>query len=229
MAILKQIWKEETNKIKKLEGKARYKYIWDYYKIPILALAFLIFFIGYIINMLHNSIADHWIYVTYVNTTKDLGNNSELWKKYVAYTGYDVTEKRVEFNSDSYFNYLENKAQGNKYYEMLITYISAGTLDAVVMEKEALTSLAESGWFLDLSNESCAEIMEKYSDRVIYCTPLDEALQGQLIPVAIDISDSILMSDYKIYPEGTQYALSIGAMSHNQEAVLKFLDMILEE
>lgn len=228
---IKRELKREAQKIKALKGRARWKYIWDYYKILIIAVCFFIFFIGYIINMLRNSIADHWLYVTFVDTTKDdeLGTKSGFWQKYVDYTGYDLSQALVEFNANSYFDYLDGGAAGNKYYQMFVTYIDAGTLDAAVMETDALTAFGATGRFLDLNSDACTEIKEKYGDRFIYVVPNDDYFGTEEIPIGIDITDSILMSEYNIYQEGTTYALGIGAYSQNEEAILKFLDLILED
>jgi hypothetical protein len=47
------------------------------------------------------------------------------------------------------------------------------------------------------------------------------------VPVGIDISDSILMSEYHLYSDGC--ALGIGAQSSNIDAVQKFLEYIYDE
>lgn len=220
---------KELTKIRSLNTREKLGYIWDYYRLWICAIMFFLWFFGSVAMMMRNAVADHWLYVTFVNTTRELGTNSDLWKEYVAYTDYDTDEALIEFNAASYFDYLDNQAKGNKYYEMLITYIEAGTLDAVVMEEEALLSLGESGWFLTLEDEKCKTLLEAYSDRLLYCSPKDESMEESQVPIGIDITDSRLMSDYAIYPEGTRYALAIGAFSENQEAIRKFLEMILQK
>ena len=102
----------------------------------------------------------------------------------------------------------------------------AGTLDAVTMEPEALTSLGESGRLLDLNRDECASIRAKYQDRFLYALPYDTEYSTEPVPVGIDISDSILMTKYHLYPEGC--ALGIGAQSNNLQAVERFLDYIYE-
>ena len=80
---------------------------------------------------------------------------------------------------------------------------------------------------MDLQDERCKSIYEKYKDRLIYTIPYDTEYSKDPVPVGIDISDSILMSKYHIYTEGC--ALGIGAQSSNIEAVQRFLEYIYEE
>ena len=117
-------------------------------------------------------------------------------------------------------------AAGNKYYEVFVATVDSGVLDAVTMEPEDLSLLGESGRLMDLRDERCGAIYEKYKDRLIYSIPYDKEYSTEPVPVGIDISDSILISKYHIYTDGC--ALGIGAQSSNIEAVEKFLDYIYE-
>jgi hypothetical protein len=57
--------------------------------------------------------------------------------------------------------------------------------------------------------------------------PYDEEYGEDQVPVGIDISDSILMTKYNLYPDSC--ALGIGAYSEHLDAVEQFLDYIFEE
>ena len=112
----------------------------------------------FVIYQARTALKDHWLYLTITNTREDVGTNSDLWKGYVDYTGYDVTQKMVEFNDEIYFDYSKNKAAGNKYYEVFVATVDSGVLDAVTMEPEELSSLGESGRLMDLRDERCSTI-----------------------------------------------------------------------
>ena len=206
--------------------KQKLGYIWDYYHLWIIGLVCLICFGAFVIHQARTALKDHWFYLTITNTRQDVGTNSDLWKGYVDYTGYDVTQKMVEFNDEIYFDYSKNRAAGNKYYEVFVATVDSGVLDAVTMEPEDLSLLGESGRLMDLRDERCGAIYEKYKDRLIYSIPYDKEYSTEPVPVGIDISDSILISKYHIYTDGC--ALGIGAQSSNIEAAEKFLDYIYE-
>ena len=133
----------------------------------------------------------------------------------------------MTFNSEAYFDYADNHARGNVYYEVFVGFTDAGILDAVTMTPEALTELGRTGRLLDLSRPECAAIREKYGERFLYALPLDEEYSTEPVPVGIDISDSLLVTRYHAYPEGC--ALGIGALSGHVSAVEQFLDYIFQE
>jgi hypothetical protein len=218
----------EKSKLGTMRAKEKVAYIWEYYKLFLIAFVCACAFIIYMAGLMRNATADYRFYVTMVSTNADVGNHSRLYDGYLEYTGFDSTEEPVYFNSASYFDYLKNQGMGNTYYETLVTYIEAGTQDAVIMEPEALASFGESGRLLDLDKEECSSIREKYGQYFIYCTPYDtEYGDGGEVAVGIDISDSILMTEYEIYEDGG-CALGIGEYSSNLDAVEMFLDYVFE-
>lgn len=207
--------------------KKKLSYIWDYYKLWIITticVLSLVFYIGY---KMKTTLSDHWCYIGFVGTNADVGNASGLWKGYVEETGFDLGEKQVEFNNQFYFDYTDNQARGNKYFEIFVAYLDSGIMDACTMEKQALTDFGASGRLLDLNREECSTIREKYGDRFVYTLPYDTEYSEEEVPVGIDISDSSLMKDYKIYDETC--VLGISAGTENIEAVEAFLDYVFKE
>lgn len=221
---MKKRFSEIQNQIREIEGrKARLEYIWQYYRLWIIGIAAAAAFLSFAVNRYFFTARENWIYCMFNNTYAEVGDGSDFWKGYADYTGYDTKEKNIIFNNRSYFDYKEN-VTGNSYFEAFVAYTEAGTLDVITMEAESLTSLGESGRLMDLDSEACSSIKEKYGSRFLYCEPNDEEYSAEPVAVAIDISDSILMTDYNIYPESC--ALAIGANSAHLEAVEAFLDYI---
>ena len=228
MNSLKAWYRRERDKIRGLETfQKKVEYIWQYYYLWIIGIAFAVFMTGYMVYHYTTAIKENWFFITFTNTNADVGDHSDLWEGYVEYTGYDTTVKNVEFNNISYFDYAKGNAAGNEYYEMFVAHVEAGTLDAVTMGKESLEALGSTGRLMDLNDERCASIMEKYGDRLVYCEPADEDYGSDQVPVGIDVSDSILMSEYEIYSESC--VLGIGSYAQHLDAVEEFLDYIFEE
>lgn len=224
----KIVWAEEKEKIRKMPFKEAAAYIWMYFKIPIIAVIFILAFGTFLIVRITTNIPDNWISVTFANTTARVGNDSELWKEFTEKQGYDLKKKKVEFNAESYFDYLQNQAKGNAYYNAFVTLADVGELDAITMEKDSLAALGQSGRLLDLNDERCASIKAKYADRFVYYQPeAEDGKTPEKIPVGIDISDSILMTKYHLYKDSC--AIGIGAKSENLGEVEAFIDYVLEE
>ena len=206
--------------------KQKLGYVRDYYWLQISLVVIVLTLGSFVIYRVRTTLSDHWFYLMLANTREEAGTNSPLWKGYVDYSGYDLSEKLIEFNDEAWFDYGKNKAAGNKYYEIFVGFTDVGILDAVTMEPDNLTSLGESGRLLDLNADKCTRIREKYKDRFLYTIPYDKEYSTDPVPVGIDISDSILMTRYHPYTEGC--AIGIGAQSEHLEAVELFLDYILQ-
>lgn len=224
---MKSNFEKEREKIAGIHGrKAKAEYIWDYYKLWIIGILAAVIFTVFFIQRFFFAVTDNWIYIMFTNTYADVGRGSEFWQDYVDRMGFDLDEKNVVFNNSSYFDYSKN-VTGNSYFESFTAYTEGGTLDAVTMEKDSLTALGRSGRLLDLDSEKCAGIKEKYGDRFLYSEPFDEEYGDGPVPVGIDISDSVLMTEYHIYTDTC--ALGIGAYSEHVDEVEAFLDYIYGE
>ena len=222
----KIVWSEEWAKIKALPFKEKIQYIWMYFKIPIIVAFFVIGFGTFLIVRIATNIPDNWLTVTFANTTARAGTGSEIWKDFTEYAGYDLKQKKVEFNAESYFDYLQNQARGNAYYNAFVSLADAGEIDAITMSKDSLAALGQSGRLFDLNDEACASLKKKYADRFIYYTPVDDEEHTAPIPVGIDVSDSLLVTKYKVY--SGDCALGVGAHSENIKEIEDFLRFILE-
>ena len=217
-------FRESYRNIKMRHGKVRLQYIWDYYKLWVFGIAFVVLFTAYVIWHRATVPSENWFYITYANTNADVGNGSQIWKDFVDYSGYDTHEKNVYFNNNCYFDPFSDR--NNEYFTYFVAYVEAGTLDLVTMEKDDLQKLGEKGYLLDLSREEAGDLAEKYGDRLIYATPIDKDYSTEPVPIGIDISDSALMEKYHVY--GDSCAVGISSYAEHFDAIEKFLAFIGE-
>ncbi len=218
--------REELAKIASLPMKQRIQYIWDYYWLWIIGIGFAVIFGSWFLWRSTTAIRENWIGVVFPNAMTRVGNGSKLWKDYVEYTGYDTTQKNVLFEDQLYFDPTTPSGMNNPYYETFVAMIETGQMDAVTMRREEMEALGKSGRLIDLSSEPCREIYERYKDRLVYSIPYDTEYSTEPVPIGIDVSDSILMTEYQIYEKSCVYA--IGSYSRNIDAAARFLDWILE-
>ncbi len=217
--------KGEKKKIRDLPKGARLQYIWDYYRYPILIVSFLVIFGSWFIWRSATAIRENWISIVFPNAMTEVGNGSELWKEYVEYAGYDLSQKNVLFEDKLYFDPTTESGMNNAYYETFVAMVETGQMDGVTMRREEIEALGKSGRLIDLSSEPCSSIYEKYKDRLVYSIPYDTEYSKDPVPVGIDVSDSILMTRYHIYENSCVF--SIGSYSRNIPECERFLDWIL--
>ena len=220
-------WNEERAKLSEMSFRKAVKYIWQYYWIFILCIIGIIWLAVFAVHRLIAGPPEYWLYASLANSTVSSANVSRLRDDFAAYTGWDMKEKRIELSTNMYFDYNRNQARGNEYYNSFIALTDSGTLDLITMFPEQLGPLGESGRLLDWNLESCDALREKYEDRLIWYQPPEDAEETDPVPVGIDISGSLLVTKYGIYPESA--ALGIAAGTTRLDAVESFIEFILGE
>ena len=223
---MKKWLQQERDKLRGLTVPQKLRYIWDYYKLWIIGIAALLAFSGYAVTNYIHANRDNHIYVAFVNTMADLGEDSGFWKDYVAYSGVDVKEETVTFDTENYFYMTKGNVTGNHYYEKVVVLIDSKTADALVMETKNLVALGQSGRLIDLNNEKTKQLMERYADRLITTEVTDEDGTTREVPVGIDISDSRLVTRDQAY---TECALGISETIDDTQAVEEFLAYLIGE
>ena len=214
--------REEREKMRELTAKEKVQYIWSYYYLWIIGITAFLAISIFLTVRITSSVKEEWLYCMFANTMAKAGNGSEMWNDFTEYSGLDLSEKRVEFNAEAYFDYLKNQAKGNDYYNAFVALTDGGILDVITMETPSLEALAESGRLTDLRLERCKELCERYADRLVYF----HGVEGD-IPVGFDVSDSLLVTKYGLYKDNC--ALGIGAQSERQDTIALFMRFILEE
>jgi len=227
MERFRRLFASEKEKLKGRPWKEKLQYIWEYYHLWIIGIGFAVFMIIYLIWHFTTGIGENWISVAFPNAMTDMGNGSPFWEEYVEASGYDIREKNVDFNSSLYFDPTTLSGTANNYYQAFVAMIEAGTLDAVTLPRPQMEALGQSGRLLDLSSDETAGLFRKYEDRLVYSLPIDEEYSTEPVPVGIDVSDSILMTQYHIYDDSC--VLGISEYSSHIDAVEEFLSWILEE
>lgn len=212
---------EDIGKLRTMTWRQRLRFIASYYWLWIGGILCAVTLIVYLAVHIAAGAPEYWLYAVFTNTRADAGNGSALWEDFISAAGYELSEKRVQFDADSYFDYTRNQAKGNTYYNAFVMLSDTGTLDLITMEPEQLAALGQSGRLLDLRLQSA--LCERYRDRLIWY----HSEQGEDIPVGINVSDSLLVTRYALYSEGC--ALGIAAQSTRVDSVERFLSFILEE
>ncbi len=218
-------YRAEMKKTAYMTNRERAAYVIHYYWIWILGISCALIFLVYVLYRLLFVNTGYWFYAIYANTMEDGGYKSALWYDFTEYAGFDPKEKQIEMNAASWFDPSVRGGTMNSYFQAFVAVTEAGDLDVLTMGKEGIIKIGESGRLADLSTPEYSVFREKYGDRFIYCTPIDEEYSTEPVPVAIDVSDSLLVTKYHLY-DGDCF-LGIGEYTKRAEAVETFLEFIL--
>lgn len=226
MKRLKVWFESEKRKVMSLPKGKRLEYILTYYWLWIAGVSFAVIFLSWFAWHSSHALRENWICVAFPNAEESAGQDSRIWKDYLAARGFDLKKKNLLFQDGLYFDTTKSGGTNNSYYQTFVAMVESGQLDAVVMKRDEMEALGKSGRLLDLSREECRDIYERCKDRLVYSIPYDTEYSTDPVPIGIDVSDSSLVEKYGLY-EGS-CVLGIGAYSKNIEAVGEFLDWILE-
>lgn len=179
--------KKEREKIKNQKGfKGKASYIWDYYKIPILAVI-----IGTIavISLVRSIKANNYntsLYVSYVNCiSMDLKDDTGILERRLTdWLGIDGENNRVSV--DGYYTIDPDQFTEETYTssQKLNILIAAKSSDCYIGDELFTKTWAASGYLLDLTEVLPEELLSKVSDRLMYFT---DGESGEEKAVGIDL------------------------------------------
>lgn len=153
---------------KKLNMKQKTGYIWDYYKLPILAgllvLILSIYFIGeYVKNK--EPVAT----LVAVNAEPGRGFADTDFSDFIEEYDYNPAKQEVVVDT-GYTLDSSNPTKDPYNYQALITVVSAGAADVLSADEELFVYLAEAGGCADLKNFLSKEELAERKEDIVYVT-----------------------------------------------------------
>ena len=91
----------EKKKISSMTPRTAAEYIWDYYKLWIIGIVCLVSLGLFVYGRVSTAMSEHWCYIMFADTRAEAGSGSKIWEDFVEYTGYDTSQKLLEFNAEA--------------------------------------------------------------------------------------------------------------------------------
>ena len=223
MRTLPQWYRDEREKLRGYGPRDRLKYVWQYYRLWIIGIGFVLCFAAYALWNYFTVPGDIHFYAIFSNTYARLGQGSDFYNGFVEAAGYDLSTGVVEIDCANYCK-PSGRATGNTYYEKLISMLDGKVDDIWVAEAEDVIAIGETGRLMDLNTNDA--LKEKYSARFVYCMPLDESYSDRPVPIGIDLSGTALVGEYSAYPNGA--VLGVNAYTQRPDQVIVFLDYLFQ-
>ena len=215
----------------KLHGKslrAKISYVLMYYWVQIGLLIFVFAFGFYLHGRMSVQLYENHFAACFGNTFADLGPDSAFGQGYAQYAGYDLSQKNLVIMDECWCNPGKASAFNNTYYNLLVTYLDSGTLDVLVMPKEDLCAVGQSGRLMDLRNEKTKDILSAYGDRLVYIMPGEMSdYSDEPVPVGIDLTGTGLVGEGLPYENNA--VLGVNALAPHPDQAEVFLAYLFEE
>ena len=215
----------------KLHGKslrAKISYILMYYWVQIGLLVFVCAFGFYLHGRMSVQLYENHFAACFGNTFADLDADSPFGRGYAQYAGYDLSQKNLVLMDECWCNPGEASAFNNTYYNLLVTYLDSGTLDVLVMPKEDLCAVGQSGRLMDLRSPEVQDVFQKYAERLVYVMPNEMSdYSDEPVPVGIDLTGTALVG--KGLPYEDDAVLGVNALAPHPDQAEVFLSYLFEE
>ncbi len=194
---LKEIIREELEKLSKLTWGQRFGYIWDYYK-PLMAAIFGVIFVIVIgVNIYHNLQLKQLLNVYLLNSNSFEIDTDQIAAGFGEYIG-GLGEDDV-VTVDASLDLTDTTSQyGIAAQTKFTALISAAEVDILILDRESYERYSEMEYFADLSDVLSAEQMEKWADLLVQGEGT-EAMQG------LDLTGSPILEQYNAYGDDTYY------------------------
>lgn len=182
MKISKKIT-NQINTIKRLHGKDRLQYIWDYYKLHMAITLIFLYIIGYILygQLTHK---ESVLYTAFVNVNAGEEVTTQLTSDFIKHLDLSPSKNKVYTYTGLYLTANES----NPYFEYtyasrtkILGAISAEQLDVVLMNKEAFDAFSEAGYLCDLKtllSEQAPDFYQNFEDFLVDQYGLDVSKTG---------------------------------------------------
>lgn len=216
--------KEQRKKLKGLSFSGKIKYIWNYYKIPIIAVILAVLFAG---SLTYSIIRNNYDTVCFIavldgRITGYDDDTDVLSTGLTDYLGIDSKKEQVDL---SYTFSLQEKEMDQEAYvsaNKLYTYASTSSLDGYLSEKEYIDYFCtdKNIFFWDLRDLFSTEELETLSDYIIYYTNSS----GESFPIAVDISEAPVIKDSDLNMKQPCYGIvSTSKYSENAANFIRFV------
>ena len=162
MAVMDE-FKEERARMKTQPFKVKLAHYWHYYKLHVIAIGFVLFFVGsYIYNIITTK--DIVLQVGLIDCYANSETPEEYTTKFEEILGIDTKKEKV-YLDNSY--YISDKTDITS-TEILLVRLSAQELDVMLADEDTFDAYARNDIFVDLRDFLTPEQLAYYEDSFYY-------------------------------------------------------------
>lgn len=239
---LKQIIREELQKLSGMSLGQRVGYIWDYYKPLMAALLGVIFLICIGVEIYQNKQIEQLLSVYMINNGNILADSDALTDEFADYIGGLKEKQQITIDTSLTLGDENSTVIQTKF----MVLAAANELELLLMDETTFDQYYEQGFFTDLTGMLAEEQLEEWADLLVYREKIDEDVSepdteepesvqretasgsAEEIIAAIDLSGSPVLQDYGFYQGETVYGC-IYANSEYKELYGQFFTFLLEK
>lgn len=160
MTMMEQ-FKNDCKVVKELKGADRWEYIWDYYKIPIVSVLFVIIMVAYTVGAAMTR-GEFNLYVVLVNSNPS--GDKTCMTEMLRDAGYDMDRYQVAVEANYTVHLGEGMDSDMTTLQVLAAQFSIGDLDLFVADKPVFDMYTGHSGYENVGLLLPMELKEKYAD-----------------------------------------------------------------
>ena len=205
------------------DRKSRINFIWDYYKIPIIAFLTVIG-LGLIMIISNIGRKDASMYVVLLNNDSSLVEcDPSIFDEQLSKSSLDLKGKTVDVNDKLSVGYEGNEAADIVTMQILTALFTISDLDLYVADKKYFDYFLEDGGYCDLSLVLDEDLLNKYKDDLYYW----ENSNGQKILCGIVLHNGSIIHKAGYYHDDV--IMGVVSNANNMEVAVEFIRLMLSD
>lgn len=174
----------EKKKFKDMNFKGKAQYIWDYYRVPIIVVAGILFLSIFIIKDIISNNRETYLNACMINTNYIYDTETTLINDYINYAGVDTDAMQLNIDYSMKIDLEGGDQMSLAYQQKIMALFAANELDLMIADNNLIDSYASADAFANieefLPDDLKAELEEKGFS---YYTAKTE--DGSTIPVGV--------------------------------------------
>lgn len=217
---------EQKTPFKDLSTKAKFQYIWDYYKFPILGVALgIIVVVSFIVHFV--TYKKPVLTLTFVNCGVNTNDNTipDSLAPFMSENGYDTSKYTIDLNKNLNLNMETPNASTSQDLTTLDVMIGAHSISAIFADADTFDALAERSYFVDISSYLSEDELAQYQDDLVYTTDSDT---NKTYPVGVHLTSDTCswLKDTQTYDD---CVVGLCYEEGNDDTQKQFMHFLLEE
>ena len=208
-------FRQEKEKMKKMSGKDRVWYLWNYYRVPILIGLVVLFLLCEAAGAFWRSRQDCMLYCVFLDQTLTQEEAASRLKEDF-YTHEDFSGRQI-LTFDFSIHMTEDQAYGDASVIVFQSLLATQTVDIVILRQDTLEQFRDQNIFLDLEEVLPEELLNRLGGSICYAANSS----GNSVPMGLYLKDSLLPSAYSLDPDSI---LCVCTLDNHPDVIADFVE-----
>lgn len=210
--------KQENKKFKFMTPKEKARYIWDYYKFPIIIVIVATLIITSITRDVIRNSRETYLHACMINSNYYYDTESTLLNEYKNYSGVDTDAMQLVLDFSMHIHLEEDDPTSAAYQQKIMALFSANDLDVMVGDEGFMQPYAESEAFLNIEEVLPADLKEELEQKgFTYYTATTE--DGNTVSAGIRLDHCQRFEEDGSLGTYTEDVRPIFAITHNTQRI----------